>query len=124
MRQSVLTDSQAQFLREEKESLAQVQLALSKLDLSREALDSLQKAILQLDELFLIVIAGEFNAGKSALINSLLGQRVLAEGTTPTTSRVTLIKWGERPSEQVSLLKVHCPCLLRRSIREINCQRG
>ena len=101
MRQSVLTDSQAQFLREEKESLAQVQLALSKLDLSREALDSLQKAILQLDELFLIVIAGEFNAGKSALINSLLGQRVLAEGTTPTTSRVTLIKWGERPSEQV-----------------------
>jgi small GTP-binding protein len=101
MRLSVLTDSQAQFLREEKETLAKVQLTLAKLDLSRKALDSLQKAILQLDELFLIVVAGEFNAGKSALINSLLGEKVLAEGTTPTTSRVTLIKWGERPAEQV-----------------------
>ena len=101
MRQSVLTDSQAQFLRDEKEALALVQLSLAKLDLSRKALDNLQKAILQLDELFLIVVAGEFNAGKSALVNALLGEKVLAEGTTPTTARVTLIKWGERPSEQV-----------------------
>jgi small GTP-binding protein len=101
MRQSVLTEPQVQFLREEKEALAGFQLALAQFDLPREALDSLQKAILQLDELFLIVIAGEFNAGKSALINALLGQRVLAEGATPTTSRVTLVKWGERPAEQV-----------------------
>ena len=101
MRQSVLTNEQAQFLREEKESLAEMQIALAGLDLPRGALDSLQKAILQLDELFLIVIAGEFNAGKSALVNALLGQKVLAEGATPTTSRVTLVKWGEEPAEQV-----------------------
>src|SRR5512140_324634 len=101
MRQSVLTDQQAQFLREEKEALAGFQLALAEFDLPREALDSLQKAILQLDELFLIVVAGEFNAGKSALINALLGEKVLAEGATPTTSRVTLVKWGEQAAEQV-----------------------
>jgi len=101
MHQSILTEPQAQFLRDEKEALAGFQLALAEFDLPREALDSLQKAILQLDELFLIVIAGEFNAGKSALINALLGQKVLAEGATPTTSRVTLVKWGERPAEQV-----------------------
>jgi small GTP-binding protein len=101
MQLSVLTDQQAQFLRDEKEALAQVQLALTKLDLPREVMESLQKAILQLDELFLIVIAGEFNAGKSALINSLLGQKVLAEGTTPTTSHVTLIKWGETSTQQI-----------------------
>src|SRR5512140_1828403 len=101
MRQSVLTDQQAQFLREEKEALAGFQLALSEFDLSPEALDSLQKAILQLDELFLVVVAGEFNAGKSALINALLGQKVLAEGSTPTTSRVTLVRWGEQAAEQV-----------------------
>lgn len=101
MRQSVLTDQQAQFLRDEKEALAGMQLALAKLDLPRESLDSLQKAILQLDELFLIVVAGEFNAGKSALINALLGQKVLTEGTTPTTARVTLVKWGERAAEQI-----------------------
>jgi small GTP-binding protein len=101
MRQSVLTDRQAEFLRDEKETLAGMQLALADFDLPRAALDSLQKAILQLDELFLIVIAGEFNAGKSALINALLGQKVLAEGSTPTTSRVTLVKWGDGPAEQV-----------------------
>jgi small GTP-binding protein len=101
MRQTVLTDPQAQFLREEKEALAGMQLALAQLDLPREALDRLQKAILQLDELFLIVVAGEFNAGKSALINALLGQKVLTEGTTPTTARVTLVKWGEQAAEQI-----------------------
>jgi small GTP-binding protein len=101
MRQSMLTDQQAQFLRDEKEALAGFQLALAEFELPREALDSLQKAILQLDELFLIVVAGEFNAGKSALINALLGQKVLAEGATPTTSHVTLVKWGEQAAEQV-----------------------
>ena len=101
MRQSVLTEQQAQFLRDEKEALAGIQLALAEFDLPREAVDNLQKAILQLDELFLIVVAGEFNAGKSALINALLGQKVLIEGSTPTTSRVTLVKWGESAAERI-----------------------
>ncbi len=101
MQQSILTDQQANFLRDEKEALAGFQLALAEFDLPREALDSLQKAILQLDELFLIVVAGEFNAGKSALINALLGQKVLAEGVTPTTTRVTLVRWGEGANEQI-----------------------
>ncbi len=101
MRQSMLTEEQAKFLREEKEALAEIRLALSEIDVPRESLATLQEAILQLDELFLVVIVGEFNAGKSALINALLGERVLPEGATPTTSRVTLVKWGEEAAEQV-----------------------
>jgi small GTP-binding protein len=69
--------------------------------LPREALDSLQKAILQLDELFLIVVAGEFNAGKSALINALLGQKVLAEGPPPPHRASPWSRWGEQAAEQV-----------------------
>jgi small GTP-binding protein len=101
MRQSVLTDEQARFLREEKEVLSQIRLGLAEIDVPGESLTTLQDAILQLDELFLIVIVGEFNAGKSALVNALLGERVLLEGATPTTSRVTLVKWGEKIAEQV-----------------------
>src|SRR5574339_409767 len=101
MRQSMLTDEQARFLREEKEALAEIRIALADVDLPREALTTLQDAILQLDELFLVVVVGEFNAGKSALVNALLGEKVLLEGATPTTSRVTLVKWGEKVAEQV-----------------------
>src|SRR5512143_687684 len=101
MRQSVLTDEQARFLREEKQILAEVRLALGEIDLPHEALNTLQEAILQLDELFLVVVVGEFNAGKSALVNALLGEKVLPEGATPTTSRVTLVRWGEVVGEQI-----------------------
>src|SRR5512138_790115 len=101
MRQSMLTDEQARFLREEKEALAEMRLALADVDLPAGALTTLQDAILQLDELFLVVVVGEFNAGKSALVNALLGEKVLREGATPTTSRVTLVKWGEQIAEQV-----------------------
>ena len=101
MRQSMLTDEQAQFLRDEKEALSEIRLALAELDVPREALATLQEGILQLDELFLMVVVGEFNAGKSALVNALLGEKVLPEGATPTTSRVTLVKWGEKVAEQV-----------------------
>jgi small GTP-binding protein len=101
MRQSVLTEEQARFLREEKETLSEIRLALAGIDVPRESLATLQDAILQLDELFLMVIVGEFNAGKSALVNALLGEKVLPEGATPTTSRVTLVKWGDKIAEQV-----------------------
>ncbi len=101
MRQSVLTDEQAQFLRQEKEALAEIQLALAEIDVPRDGLATLEKATLQLDELFLLVVVGEFNSGKSALVNALLGEQVLPEGATPTTSQVTLVKWGEQATAQV-----------------------
>ena len=101
MRESVLTDEQARLLRDEKEALAQIRLELAEIEIPRDSLARLQEAILQLDELFLVVVVGEFNAGKSALVNALLGERVLPEGVTPTTSRVTLVKWGEQAAQQV-----------------------
>lgn len=64
---------------------------------------ALAESIRQLDELFLLVIAGEFNSGKSAFINALLGQSIQPEGVTPTTDQIYLIKYGEtaqrRPGE-------------------------
>ena len=101
MRQSVLTNEQSKLLLDEKGALSDILLRLAEMDASQEALTTLKEATIRLDELFLIVVVGEFNAGKSALINAILGQKVLAEGVTPTTTRVTLMKWGEKVTEQV-----------------------
>lgn len=99
MRQSLLSNDETQFLLEEKEVLANILLHLAEIGVGKEDLATLQKSIMQLDELFLIVVVGEFNAGKSALVNALLREKVLQEGVTPTTSRVTLVKWGEKAAE-------------------------
>ena len=47
-----------------------------------------------LDELFLLVVAGEFNAGKSTVVNALFGRRVMEEGPVPTTDKITVLKHG------------------------------
>lgn len=44
---------------------------------------------------FLVVIIGEFNAGKSSFINALLGERLLPIGITPTTEAIELIRYSE-----------------------------
>jgi small GTP-binding protein len=65
---------------------------LSASDATRKALaDSRDQLALP----FLLVVVGEFNAGKSAFINALLGARVLEEGVTPTTSRVGILEHGD-----------------------------
>ncbi|MBN1536301.1 MAG: dynamin family protein [Anaerolineales bacterium] len=101
MRQSVLTNEQSRLLMDEREELSNILLRLADIGAPKDALVTLQKAAVQLDELFLIVVVGEFNAGKSALINAILGEKVLAEGVIPTTTRVTLVKWGEQAGEQI-----------------------
>ena len=55
---------------------------------------ALTTSIRQLDEVFLLVVVGEFNSGKSAFINALVGSDALQEGVTPTTTRIHLLKHG------------------------------
>lgn len=47
------------------------------------------------DLFFLVVVIGEFNAGKSTFINALLGEPLLPTGITPTTEVIELIKYGD-----------------------------
>lgn len=61
----------------------------------------------QLDELFLLVIVGEFNAGKSAFVNALLGRPVLQEGVTPTTAQIQILKYGDTITQGTDDTGVH-----------------
>lgn len=101
MREGILSNDELLFLQKEKRTLNDLHKTLGSFNLPTDDLAKLRSAIDQLDELFLIVAAGEFNAGKSALINALLGERVLLEGVTPTTAQVTLLRWGEAFNEVV-----------------------
>jgi small GTP-binding protein len=80
--------------------LAKVRDALIRFGITAEDEMAMANSIRQLDELFLLVVVGEFNAGKSAFINALVGQPVLHEGVTPTTARIHLLKFGETLERQ------------------------
>ena len=47
--------------------------------------DIISDTINSIEDIFLVVIVGEFNSGKSTLINSLLGSDYLKSGILPTT---------------------------------------
>lgn len=64
--------------------------------------NTVASAVSQLDDVFLLVVVGEFNAGKSAFVNALVGERLLDEGVTPTTSRIHLLRYADRPSADVT----------------------
>lgn len=101
MLRTLLNDGQAEVLRAERVLLEDLRAAIVRLDALPEDERRLTQALRQLEELFLLVVVGEFNAGKSAFINALLGQRLLPEGVTPTTSRINIIRYGSTASETI-----------------------
>jgi len=69
-------------------------------------LTSLQRLIVSTENLFAektidIAIFGQFNAGKSSFINSLIGRDVLPTAFIPATSVVTRIYFGEKEKIQI-----------------------
>jgi small GTP-binding protein len=80
--------------------LADLQAQLGTIPATADDEARLRASIRQLDDFFLLVIVGEFNAGKSALINALVGTRILDEGVTPTTAQIHLVRHGPEASVQ------------------------
>ena len=91
----ILNKGQEALLKDERQLLNDLRVAMVQFGATREDQDTLAESIQQLDELFLLVVVGEFNAGKSAFINALLGQKLLKEGVTPTTTQINLLRFGE-----------------------------
>jgi small GTP-binding protein len=121
-RRGILSKREQEIRVREQELLQRLATALERFgsDVAAEDLRHFQEARDQLSGLFLLVIAGEFNSGKSSFINALLGERVLPEGVTPTTDRINILRHGPAVSE--NLLEAY---LLERThpaevLREIN----
>lgn len=93
---SFFNSEQNALLDQERTFLSQIPKLLEDIGASAEDKKLVTDAKRHLDELFLLVIVGEFNSGKSTMINALLGERLLADGVTPTTSKINVIKYGEK----------------------------
>jgi small GTP-binding protein len=69
--------------------------------LEREQSDERRRVdelIATLEDLFTLVIVGEFNAGKSSLINALFGARLRTEGPIPVDDVISILRYAEQAS--------------------------
>src|SRR5215218_1443741 len=101
--EQVLTRSQGELVALERRLVLHVRDALARADGSRADLERLAALVHEMDELFLLVVVGEYNTGKSTFINSLLGDEVFAMGDLPTTRVISILRHGEAgPPEALS----------------------
>jgi small GTP-binding protein len=90
----LLSAEQDSIVKDERVLLQSLRLSLAKLDVEGKDMQVLGDSLRQIEELFLLVVVGEFNAGKSAFINALLGDTLLPEGVTPTTTQIQILRYG------------------------------
>ena len=103
----ILTAAQEDLLKDARSSLNDLRASLIQFGATSEDHETLAQSIRQLDELFLLVVVGEFNSGKSAFINALLGQKLLKEGVTPTTTQINVLRFGEQQERHVESENLH-----------------
>ena len=95
----VLDDRQHQLIQDELDLLGRARTLLAGYPATAADLAEMDRAAEQLGSLFLLVIVGEFNAGKSAFINALVGVPVMPEGVLPTTAVINRLRFGDQPTE-------------------------
>ncbi|MDX1578103.1 MAG: dynamin family protein, partial [Gemmatimonadota bacterium] len=123
-RRGVLSEREEELRARERDLLERTRSALDSFgsDVAAEDLARFREARAQLEQLFLLVIAGEFNSGKSTFINALLGERLLPEGPTPTTDRIHVLTYGEPGERELEEYVVErtLPSELLREIRLVD----
>lgn len=103
----VLSPSAERQLAEGRALLAELRDALARVPAADADAATLARSIRQLDEFFLLVVVGEFNAGKSAFVNALVGDQVFDEGVTPTTAEIQVVRYGERAASSLDASGAH-----------------
>src|SRR4030065_2494934 len=116
----ILDEKQENLLTNERKLMNDLRVALVQCGAAPEDHETLAHSIRQLDELFLLVVVGEFNSGKSAFINALLGQKLLKEGVTPTTTQINVLKFGETQERRVENENLHILTAPAELLAELN----
>ncbi len=121
--EQVLTRQQGELVALERQLVLRVRDSLASADGSRADLDRLASLVDEMDELFLLVVVGEYNSGKSTFINALLGDEVFAMGDLPTTRTISILRHGEAaPPEAIGENKYlyHYPLELLRDLHIVD----
>ncbi|CAI5982086.1 unnamed protein product [Closterium sp. NIES-64] len=85
----------------------------------------LEDSLARLGEPFLVVVVGEFNSGKSSLVNALLGDAFLKVGVVPTTNEITLLRHLDTsPSSQLRARAAQAASSAALSAAAAGSQRG
>lgn len=116
----ILTDAQENLLKDSRNLLNDLRASLIQFGAAPEDHETLADSIRQLDELFLLVVVGEFNSGKSAFINALLGQKLLKEGVTPTTTQINVLRFGDVQERRVESENLHTLTAPVKLLAELN----
>jgi len=114
-----LSDATRGLLTSERSAIADLHGILTKLGAAEEDLKDLKVALDDLEGVFMLVVCGEYNAGKSSLLNALLGHKVMLEGVTPTTDRVTIVTYGpvaKDVTESSSLMRREFPAEILKDV--------
>src|SRR5688500_19286423 len=117
--EQVLSRQQAELVALERRLVLHARDALQQVEGSRDDVDRLAKLVDEMDELFLLVIVGEYNTGKSTFINALLGDEVFAMGDLPTTRAISILRHGNGgPPEPIGehMFLYHYPLDLLRDL--------
>ncbi|MCC6628062.1 MAG: dynamin family protein [Chloroflexi bacterium] len=99
MAAAVLDEQRAALFARERAVIDALRVAVDGLEAAPVDIEALVRAAHDLESIFLLVVVGEFNAGKSALINALAGEAVMPVGATPTTAAVTRLRYGATEGE-------------------------
>jgi small GTP-binding protein len=102
MARAILQNQQRALLQRERKIASELQTCLTGFEGAEAYATTLQQVISSLDDIFLLVIVGEFNVGKSACINALLHEDVVEEGVTPTTYQITILRYGEQKEQSIT----------------------
>jgi ribosome biogenesis GTPase A len=82
----------------------------------------LSEAQSSIDSIFLLVVVGEYNSGKSQFINTLLGEKeeICPTGVLPTTDIIHILKYGPRRRDVIDSEHVKSIYLPNEWLRQTN----